>query len=660
MANAMSSSGCPTYADMKNLIALCVLATLTAGADPANPFGATAHVSRDEFDGRERAFGLCQAMGMGQIRFDYQMRDMKPSKDAPWNFGRYDKIVESAEKFGVTMLPILFAPPSWACPIWEHADDYAEFVRVTVGRYGRKMPVLEIWNEQNIPGFWRPEPNVTNYLKILRAAYGAAKAVDPEVKVMFGGTAGTDLEFIGDVYEHDGKDFFDIMNVHPYSHPLPPEGMLDPSLEKLRALMAKYGDEKKPVWITEHGWPTHRVGIGSKSGMFILAALKAARPERKTWNVVCAVCTPDHQKPDPSFAERLQELLPLGSRVEACTPRRTNERLAAGGVDAVIYPTDERYPVDTVEAVAKFVKEGGTLVDIGGMPAWFRYKVNADGTETSGSNWYDSQDLKALRIGADAWWLGPKTSPKALTVYATQAGLAAGIKQEPTGFRVTHFADGRFLRPGDKMIPLLEGKCKDDGKTYVAACLYAFDSDYKGRVVVSTVKLGDSLGSNDETRQALLIVRALGISFAEDVEKYFLYEFRAPELDPWYSEHHFGMVHRNLTPKPAWGAYMNFILQHPTGSKRFEAAWHDEKRIVYWPQWTLPDGRPAGMIWTKDRKKQVTLAFDNPNVRFVDVWGKAVYPVKAGEKAWKLEISGSPVYFQGARLIVKDCQGFDF
>lgn len=631
--------------------ALCALAAFAAAADPANPFGATAHVSRDEFDRRDKAFELCHAMGMGQIRFDYQMRDMKPTKDGPWNFDRYDKIVESAARENVTMLPILFALPGWALPVWEHADVYAEFARVTVQRYGRKMPVLEIWNEQNIPGFWKPEPCASNYLTILRAAYRAAKEVDPGIRIAFGGTAGTDLDYIGEIYALGGKDDFDIMNVHPYSHPHPPEGRLDVSLESLRKLMANYGDAGKPVWITEHGWPTHRQGIGSSSGNFILAALKAARPEKTVWNVVCTICKPDDFKPDSAFADSLCSLLPAGSKVEVCTPKRTNERLAAGDVDAVVYPTDESYPVSTVASVAKFVKEGGTLIDIGGMPAWFRYLVDAEGIVSTGNNWPDSPDLKALRIGVDAFWLGTKTAPKSLSVYATPAGLAAGLKQEPTGFRVVHYVTDAYLKPGDRMVPLLEGRCKEDGKTYVGACLYEFNSDYKGRVVLSTVKLGDSAVSNDETRQALLISRALGISFAENVEKYFLYEFRAPELDPWYSEHHFGMMHRDLTPKPAWCAYYHFIARHPVGSTNFAAPWHDEKRTVYWPQWTRPDGKAAGMVWLKDIERTETLTFDGPNVRFYDVWGKILVPVSAGENAWKVELSGSPVYFEGARLL---------
>lgn len=111
------------------------------------------------------------------------------------------------------------------------------------------------------------------------------------------------------------------------------------------------------------------------------------------------------------------------------------------------------------------------------------------------------------------------------------------------------------------------------------------------------------------------------------------------------------MVHHNLTPKPAWGAFMNFIQHRPVGSRRFEDVWHDEKRTVYWPQWTRPDGMAAGMIWTKDKARSATLVFDKPSVKFADVWGKAIYPTKTGERSWRIELSGSPVYFEEARLV---------
>ena len=120
--------------------------------------------------------------------------------------------------------------------------------------------------------------------------------------------------------------------------------------------------------------------------------------------------------------------------------------------------------------------------------------------------------------------------------------------------------------------------------------------------------------------------------------------------DPFYSEHHFGIVHDNFAPKPAWGAYKNFIIQRPVGSKQLPGAWRDDARTTYFPQWTRPDGRPAGMFWTLERNSLRDLTFDGGRVEFHDVWGKRIIPVKTGPKTWRVPTGESPIYFTGAKI----------
>ena len=43
------------------------------------------------------------------------------------------------------------------------------------------------------------------------------------------------------------------------------------------------GDDGKPIWITEIGWPTQKARLPAQN--LFLAALKAARPEQKVWRV---------------------------------------------------------------------------------------------------------------------------------------------------------------------------------------------------------------------------------------------------------------------------------------------------------------------------------------------------------------------------------------
>jgi len=298
----------------------------------------------------------------------------------------------------------------------------------------------------------------------------------------------------------------------------------------------------------------------------------------------------------------------------------------------------------------EFVKKGGTLVDFGGMPMWNAYRMK-DGAFVHVADHPTWKDRQRLRIQEDAWWMGDKSLPEEMNVFATPEALAAGLKQEPTGFEARRFQTARLLKPGDRMIPLLSAKNPKNGKEAVAACVYAFDSDFKGRVVVSGLMGRGPVGSNSERRQGALLARAVGISFAERVENFFWYEFRAPERDPFYSEHHFGIIHDNFTPKPAWGAYKNFIVQRPVGSVQAPGQWRDDARTTYFPQWKRPDGRPAGMFWALGKTCLRDMTFDGDRVEFHDVWGKRIVPVKSGPKTWRVPTGEYPVYFTGAKLV---------
>ena len=151
-----------------------------------SPYGVVTDGSRSEYDMHNDLADLIKVGGMGYERVDWDWRACQKEKDGPFDFSRYDKIVEADEARGVTVLPIVYGPPDWAYPAWQHLDGYAAFVRETVRRYGKRMPVIEIWNEQNIAGFWK-NPNPTNYLALLKVAYKTAKAVDPSTRAPLSG-----------------------------------------------------------------------------------------------------------------------------------------------------------------------------------------------------------------------------------------------------------------------------------------------------------------------------------------------------------------------------------------------------------------------------------------------------------------------------------------
>lgn len=603
--------------------------------------GVCAHVTRDEFKERKRAFSMMRDAGVESVRCDFDMWRCRPSaKGGAWDFSHYDPVVNDAAKFGLTVLPILTNYPEWGkTDFARHENEWVEFVRSAARWFKGRVVAYEICNEPNLNQFWN-NPNPAQYAMALKTASREIRSVDPNARVVSAGFAGVPYEFMEKVYAACGRECFDALCVHPYTHPNRPEGRLDVQIEGLRKLMSKFEDTKKPIWITEMGWPTHKVSVANPS--ILNAALKVARPELKKWNVVYADTSATTGDAARSIAVALAAILPEGSRVEACSPSVLCKRLSEGGIDAVVYPFTEHYPLETVDAVVEFVRNGGTLVEFGGAPMYFWVDSRTGETGRDGSP-ESRNDQAKLRIEFVASWRNPAL-PEAIQVLPTEMALAAGLKSEPTGFTCKRFFTPKLLTDRDEWIPLLVGKDKNGQDAYGAA-VARFNGEWKGRVAVCGL-MTTSGGTTTEQDQAKYTARALGVALAEGVETYYTYEFRSVENDPYYSEDHFGIVRKNFSEKPAYLAHATFAKMRPSGSVNRTGQWHNEKRTVYNPEWTSPGGAKAGMIWTLAGRGRKDVAFDSVRMEFYDLFGRPIVFPTDGKGVYSLVIDDSPIYFR--------------
>jgi hypothetical protein len=130
------------------------------------------------------------------------------------------------------------------------------------------VSAYEIWNEEDEPRWWTGAPDPGGYAQLLRAAYPAIKAADPNAKVILGGLTGNDYAFVEGVYAAGGKGFFDAVGVHtdtacnvlsPYDFLRGPDNRMIPdsflAYREVRAVMLVNGDDK-PIWMTETSWRT--------------------------------------------------------------------------------------------------------------------------------------------------------------------------------------------------------------------------------------------------------------------------------------------------------------------------------------------------------------------------------------------------------------------
>ena len=527
--------------------AFCIAPIAVAAQGTATAIGACAHVSRDEFDGRGRTFDMMREAGLDCVRTDFDWRACQKEPGGSFDFSRYDYVVDDAAARGISTLPILGNPPHWARPVTEHLPEWRAFVRETATHFKGRISVYEIWNEENIGAFW-PSPNAADYAVALRAAYGEIKATNPSARVCFGGTAGADSRFIDAAYRAGAKDFFDILAIHPYCAPQPPEYFLDEALGRIRGVMARHGDAEKPIWITEIGWPTHTAALPEQN--LLLAGLRVAQPERRVWRAGCVGVSDDTASAE-SVAAGLRKILLEGSTAQAYTPTGLVAALKVGALDLVVYPFAEAFPLETLDAVRDFVAKGGTLVDFGGAPMWFAYRDGKTADSLPDGRTAHDVAWEQLRISV----VFPSkenglTAPS--TVRATPEGLAAGLHNDLNGFPCHRFFDAARLKEGDKMVPLLTAP-GHDGYVGVGACVYRFESDYKGSIVLSG-NMSVETGGNSEAEQADYLLRALPVAAKHGVERLIIYEFRAPEKKADDRESHFGIVHADFAPKAAFHA----------------------------------------------------------------------------------------------------------
>ena len=150
-----------------------------------------------------------------------------------------------------------------------------------------------------------------------------------------------------------------------------------------------------------------------------------------------------------------------------------------------------------------------------------------------------------------------------------------------------------------------------------------------------------------EETQAKWTARGMAICFAEGVERFFAYNFRSTELDPYYSERHFGLVHSNLTPKPAYAAFVEFIKRRPQGSVNLDRPWHDVSRRHFFPAWKCPDGRVVEMRWTLgDPQWEEIPAVNGKMPRVVNRDGRCQGVILGDDGKYRVRVSDSPIYIE--------------
>ena len=244
-------------------------------------FGVNMHPLQDNYDvyPPTQTLRLASEIGASVVRIDIHwgwiqyLRSGRESWDAQ-QVQHLDRFVAEAARRHIQVMATVLDTPCWASneaagqcspPSAQYRgthppsnpQDYAHFLTRLIRHEGRRIRYYEIWNEPNLPRFWK-HPDPVFYTKLLRAAYRAIKAQDPRAQVLAGALSGADVNFVNRMYESGAKGYFDALSLHPYTGDRSPDTCSVASksfacgLVAVHRIMLRYGDQR-PIWLTEFG-----------------------------------------------------------------------------------------------------------------------------------------------------------------------------------------------------------------------------------------------------------------------------------------------------------------------------------------------------------------------------------------------------------------------
>jgi hypothetical protein len=231
--------------------------------------------------------------GVGTVRFVLDWRRVEPQAGGPFRWRQTDRYIAGAARRGVSTLPLLFATPPWLAHSFIRAPvfsakaraDWGRFVGAAAARYGRdgafwrRHPSLpydpvrywQVWNEQNSPDFYGPDPSPSSYLRLLKISSAALRTADSRARIVLGGMfegnvsygAILSWRFLARLYQLGGDPYFDVVGAHPYS---PHLSSSEFQVRRLRAAIVHHHDSRTPIWIDEIGWGSARGGSPLNDG----------------------------------------------------------------------------------------------------------------------------------------------------------------------------------------------------------------------------------------------------------------------------------------------------------------------------------------------------------------------------------------------------------
>ena len=250
---------------------------------------------------QETQWGTMAASGVESVRIVFSWARAQPEAGQAPSFAETDAVVARATVRRIALLPIVIYAPPWArgdadvsaSPPREPGD-YVAYVRALIGRYGpqgsfwaehpelprRPLRTWQVWNEPQLRFQWSERDWEKGYGELLRAAHAGIKQADPGAKVVLAAMTNAAWDALDSLYAGgDVKGRFDVATLHPYTGSA---GRVLEVVRRFRAVLARRGERRKPVWVTELAWPASRGRATPPEGLKTIVTNDRGMAERLT------------------------------------------------------------------------------------------------------------------------------------------------------------------------------------------------------------------------------------------------------------------------------------------------------------------------------------------------------------------------------------------
>lgn len=244
------------------LLAFCLLSPfpLLAQIDPHPTVPESTGVNIHFTDARPGEMKMLAESGVRWVRMDLIWADTERTKGR-YDFSAYDRLMATLAPYHLRAMLIL----DYSNPLYDenrspYTDEgrqaFAAWAAAAVQHFEGRGVLWEMYNEPNWIAFWRPKPNVDDYIKLALAVGEAITETAPGETYIGPATAVVDPRFLESCFKAGLLNYWSAVTVHPYRQRDPETTAGE--FAYVRGLISKYAPKGKdvPIIAGEWGYPS--------------------------------------------------------------------------------------------------------------------------------------------------------------------------------------------------------------------------------------------------------------------------------------------------------------------------------------------------------------------------------------------------------------------